>query len=375
MLGLMTLTGAVLCVQSVSPDEEHLRTVHMNIVLTLDAESCAPGENIVFDMRIENPNPFDIALGYFTFGDEQPEIHVRTLLETAKAMPRDPDCSTGNPEVVIPANGSMSRKRFAFVSFSPFYCPWREEPGTYVLGPRMGVGFAHAGETKLRIEWNSNEVRLRVRTPTAREDSAIAMLHEGYQSCTEGRSRQRWPFLVDCFADVYGQFLQDYNDTPYAPQVHFAYVRVALDAVGNRQISSEFLPKVVDQLAKSMTYCLDAAGVYAEPLLQWDLSIGGSHALGFANRHKQFTLAERLAEELDRKYPEDAHARLYRRMSIAGAKGDEGEARRVAEELLATGDANYYTDRARWRLKGFDALTVEQAREQERTNRQLPDRP
>lgn len=151
------------------------------------------------------------------------------------------------------------------------------------------------------------------------------------------------------------QFLERFSDSAYAAEVRWRLAKLLPGEIFDQWSPLHDNPEMVELWDECLTFCLDKGGAYAEEFLSWNMDIGGNLALNRAREHKRGDLVKRIVEELNRKYPKDEEAALYRRVIAVAETESLEKARKVAASLAERFPKGTYSLKADELLKGLEA--------------------
>ncbi len=316
-----------------SQDGEAKLMIPMQLEIQLDSPQCVLFENFTFKVRILNPNPFEVTLPGFNMGYIEPEVHVRGPDGEYHRLYYGAMDSAWTPvPVTIAPKGKIERHRFLYSHFN--HERWPNEPGVFTLRGKTQISSGRLvpdGEDIL-IDWEIPQVTVRVEPNSFKDRQAMDFLK---LRMAANRNEQEKKSLSAFRARIFSEFLDQFVDSAYAPEIRWELVGLLPEAIGERQSPLYKDPKMKDLLEECLTFCLDRGGAYAEDFVSWnkDRIDGGRAVLEFALINQRPALLKLAARKIDEKYPDDKAGKLYRQVLVKSMTGTIDEARAVATEL------------------------------------------
>jgi hypothetical protein len=152
---------------------------------------------------------------------------------------------------------------------------------------------------------------------------------------------------------IFGEFLERFPDSSYAPAIRWETTSLLYDALQNWTYV-EAHPEAIDLFDECLTFCLEKGGAYAEEFVEWHRDRGGNIYLDLAIKHERWTLVERMLEALDKRHPDDEGAALWRRARVAGVRESGEAARRILETIVEKFPGDRYAEASRVRIQDID---------------------
>lgn len=339
--GCMSKYGRLTCIifllfwqSSVAQNTANDQSVQMRLEIELEEPVCTVRQNFTLRVRMTNPNDFTVTVRGFEMGYVEPEIHlllddVKTVRLRYGAMD---SAWTGEP-IRIEPGGVLEHRRFLYPYFE--WDRWPIEPGSFELRGETHLSQAKIGfrEEAIPIVWEYPAIMVQVKAQSALDRNATSFLNENIQFYREASNSvgHKAPSLprVKLFMD----FLDQFGNTAYAPEIRWEAAKLLRRALGNRAVPQDEVKQMVEFFDECLTFCLEKGGAYSEEFLKWDADGGGNETLELAFMHQRARLFKYLAEEIDRKNPDDAEAILYRRVIVVGMTESIKKAQEEARTL------------------------------------------
>jgi len=318
---------------------ESRQTLPMRIELQVDKALYYVGEDFPITVRIANPNGFDVYLRGFEFGPLEPRLMIRFPTEDdfqdfSNAGTISP---FGGPPVVIPASGYIEHRRLVFIDTRIYGGHWTlMAPGTYRMRFDSSLTSVRRDNESdsAKIAWGLDEIGITLMMPSGRNALALEFLRGKATELAEQERNPRQGFETDRYKlRFYGEFLDRFGDTVYAPEIRWELTKLAAHELQDPHGPLYRDKQLADIFGQCLTYCLDRGGAYSDEFLRWELNRGGSQIMELLKQLGQFELFKRMADELDRKYPTDEEGKLLRRVWIEALTGDEDKARKIGQDL------------------------------------------
>ena len=343
----LILTASALTAHARGADDR----VKMRLEVEVEASRVVVGENFPVTIRVVNPNPVQVDVRGFLFAYDNPMLEVSLDGgESFICIHIGPDYWSNNRDVLsAPAKGSVSFTRLLYHVFDDER--WPMEPGVcYLRSCQPGTSGRRQGEENwVRVDWESVPVRIDVRGPSALDRRAWQFMAERLK--TYGRRNRAGTAepLVAFREQLYTEFLERFPESVYAPEIKWHLAKVLARRLGHHDVPEEEAARErwAALLKECLGFCLERGGPYAEPFVTWEPNARPFGPFQYALSSGLFEVGEMLADALDRRYPDDAAAKRYRRGLIAYFRGSMGKAQEHFEVVEKEFPESPYAEDAR----------------------------
>ncbi len=309
-----------------------LQTIPMRIEVEMMQKDCIVGENTPIRISIHNISNEDVVLANVEFDYQDPAVYLhREGDKPAKLWYGATDVNRV-PPLRIPVGGRVEHTRMLYGDFQPDR--WPIAPGIEYLFAKHGGSYTQETDTmpQRRIEWEMPKAKIIVRERTAKEKEAWEFLVNAEKKRENARKMGTLPStdLTLARIEYFREFLQRYSNTPYAKEIRWELAQMLRNELGSSRVPADKVDDAAQAMEACILACLDKGDPYSDPFLDWDSGGGMMH---WADRFNRPRLVIRLAEELDKKYPDDEESKLYREVWVAKVKGAKEKAKSKSKEL------------------------------------------
>jgi hypothetical protein len=349
-----------------------MEPVSMRLQLDVSAGRYFVGENFPITVRIVNPNPYDVYLSGFDFGALEPhtEIAFPGRQEFEDISRGGTISAMGGPPLRISAKASIEHRRLVYSGTRLDGAHWLAMPaGMYRMRLRSTVGAVRPGDPRryVAVNWASQEVQFTLIVPRGHDLAALGFLGEKARQLAQHMSDPN-PHKTDMTRlrlIFWKEFVERFGDSAYAPEIRLELATLLKQEIGEKQSAFYKDAEMIALLDECLQFCIEQGGAYADPFVWWKADHGGNYTLEFALIHNRGGLLKVIVEAIDRKYPNDEAAKLFRKVLVVGTTESLEAARPAVKELTERFPKSDYVRMAEEALRNLER-TYSAARENER---------